>query len=138
MAVVDQYKTSTLGLLVRHNVEPQRDPTTKNSFWGYRDPSANTDPALSQLHGEGFANPYELGYSVDGAPTVRVESFGDATAGSTIAVRPQSNIDELDRNAPNNYQIGRPVPNGGPVVSQIYKSPRGQRYRDLGPIDGRY
>jgi len=143
MVLVDQYKTSTLGLLVRHNVEPQRDPTAKNSFWGYRDPSANTDPALSQLHGEGFAIPYELGYSVDGIPNVRVESFGDTTAGSTVTVRPQSGLDELDKRAPNNYQIGRPVPNGGPVVSQIYKStPRGsvggQTYKDKGPRDGRY
>ena len=138
MAVVDQYKTSTLGLLVRHNVEPQRDMTAKNSFWGFRDSTANTDPALSQLHGEGYANPYELGYSVDGAPNVRVESFGDPTAGSTITIRPQSGIDELDRNAPNNTQIGRPVPNGGPVVSQIYKSPLAEQYRSKGPRDGRY
>jgi len=138
MAVVDQYKTSTLGLLIRHGVEPQRDLTAKNSYWGYRDPSANVDPALSQLHGEGFLSPYGLGYSVDGTPNVRVASFGDISAGSTISVRPQSTIDELDPNAPNNTQIGRPVPNGGPVVSQIYKSPTGQRYRDLGPIDGRY
>jgi hypothetical protein len=138
MAVVDQYKTSTLGLLVRHNVEPQRDLTAKNSYWGYRDPSANVDPALSQLHGEGFFDPYTLGYSVDGTPNVRVSSFGDISAGSTISVKQPSLIDELDPNAPNNTQIGKPVPNGGPVVSQIYKSPTGQRYRDLGPTEGRY
>lgn len=138
MAVVDQYKASTLGLLVRHNVEPQRDMTAKNSFWGYRDPSSNTDPALSQLHGEGFANPYQLGYSVDGTPNVRVESFGDTLAGSTVTVKRPSLIDELDLNAPNNYQIGAPVPNGGPVVSQIYKSPLSQQYRSKGPRDGRY
>ena len=138
MPVVDQYKTSTLGLLVRHNVEPQRDITAKNSFWGYRDPSANTDPYLSQLHGEGFFDPYQLGYSVDGTPNVRVLSFGDPAAGSTTIVKKPSIIDELDPNAPNNTQIGKPVPNGGPVVSQIYKSPVGQRYRELGPKDGRY
>jgi hypothetical protein len=138
MAVVDQYKASTLGLLVRHNVEPQRDMTAKNSFWGYRDPSTNVDPALSQLHGEGFANPYQLGYSVDGTPNVRVESFGDISAGSTVSVKRPSLIDELDKDAPNNTQIGAPVPNGGSVVSKIYKSPTGQRYKDLGPTDGRY
>jgi hypothetical protein len=138
MSVVDQYKTSTLGLLVRHSVEPQRDLTGKNSYWGYRDPSANVDPALSQLHGEGFNNPYEPGYSVDGTPTVRVVSFGDISAGSTISVKKPSLIDELDRNAPNNTQIGAPVPNGGPVVSKIYKSPLQDQYRSKGPRDGRY
>jgi len=138
MPVVDQYKSSTLGLLVRHGVEPQRDLTARNSFWGYRDPSANVDPNLSQLHGEGFASPYQLGYSVDGTPNVRVVSFGDITAGSTIAVKQPSIIDELDKNAPNNTQIGAPVPNGGPVVSQIYKSPLAEQYRSKGPKDGRY
>jgi hypothetical protein len=54
MSVEAQYKTSTLGLLVRHGVEPQRDITARSSYWGYRDPSANNDPHLSQLHGEGF------------------------------------------------------------------------------------
>jgi hypothetical protein len=138
MAVVEQYKTSTLGLLVRHGVEPQRDLTARNSFWGYRDPSNNVDPSLSQLHGEGFNNPYDNGYSVDGTPNVRLISFGDISAGSTISVKNPSLIDELDPKAPNNTQIGAPVPNGGPVVSQIYKSPLSQQYRSKGPIDGRY
>jgi hypothetical protein len=138
MPVVDQYKTSTLGLLVRHNVEPQRDLTARNSSWGYRDPSANVDPYLSQLHGEGFDNPYDLGYSVDGTPNVRVSSFGDTSAGSTISVKRPSNIDELDKNAPNNFQVGPSVPNGGPVVSKIYKSRNGSQYKNLGPKDGRY
>ena len=138
MPVVDQYKTSTLGLLIRHGVEPQRDLTARNSFWGYRDPSSNVDPKLSQLHGEGFSNPYQLGYSVDGTPNVRVVSFGDISAGSTITVKPPSIIDELDKNAPNNTQIGTPVPNGGPVVSQIYKSPLSEQYKSKGPKDGRY
>lgn len=136
MAVVDQYKTSTLGVLVNHKVDPQRDPLAKNSFWGYRDPSSNVDPALSQLHGEGFANPYQLGYSVDGTPNVNILKFG--VAGYSTTVKPPSLIDELDKDAPNNYQIGAPVPNGGPVVSQIYKSPLSQQYRSKGPRDGRY
>ena len=138
MSVEAQYKTSTLGLLVRHGVEPQRDITARNSYWGYRDPSANSDPHLSQLHGEGFLSPYGLGYSVDGTPNVRVNSFGDILAGSTVTVKPSSLIDELDPNAPNNYQAGAPVPNGGPVVSQIYKSPLQDQYRSKGPKDGRY
>ena len=138
MSVEAQYKTSTLGLLVRHGVEPQRDITARSSYWGYRDPSANNDPHLSQLHGEGFLSPYDLGYSVDGTPNVRVNSFGDTSAGSTVSVKNPSLIDELDPNAPNNYQIGAPVPNGGPVVSQIYKSPLQDQYRSKGPRDGRY
>jgi hypothetical protein len=138
MPVETQYLNSNLSVTGRHGVEPRRDPTAKNSFWGYRDPSANVDPALSQLHGEGFLSPYGLGYSVDGTPNVRVVSFGDTNAGSTVTVKPSSLIDELDPNAPNNYQIGAPVPNGGPVVSQIYKSPLQDQYRSKGPIDGRY
>jgi hypothetical protein len=138
MAVVDQYKTSTLGLLTRHNVEPQRDLTAKNSYWGFRDPSANVDPALSQLHGEGFFDPYGLGYSVDGTPNVTILSFGDISAGSTVSVRQPSTIDELDPNAPNNTRTGPPSPYGGPVVSQIYKSRLQDQYRSKGPADGRY
>jgi hypothetical protein len=46
-------------------------------------------------------------------------------------MKPQpSNMDELDPIAPNLSPVG--------VVSQVYKSKTGRRYRDLGPIDGRY
>jgi hypothetical protein len=39
-------------------------------------------------------------------------------------------LDELDVNAPKLKPVG--------VVSQAYKSKAGQRYRDLGPTEGRY
>jgi hypothetical protein len=42
-----------------------------------------------------------------------------------------SSLDELDSNAPSLR------PNTG-VVSQVYKSKQGRRYKDLGPLEGRY
>ncbi len=43
---------------------------------------------------------------------------------------PPSTMDELDPIAPNLIPTG--------VVSQVYKSKTGRRYKDLGPIEGRY
>jgi hypothetical protein len=65
-------------------------------------------------------------YSVDGVPNVTwVISNGNQ------GVKPQpSTIDELDPIAPNLNPVG--------VVSQVYKSKQGRRYRDLGPTEGRY
>ena len=109
MAVVDQYKASTLGLLVRHNVEPQRDMT---------------------------ANPYTYGYSVDGTPSVRLLDF-NKNGFSTVKV--PSTLDELDILAPKNLQIGAPSTSpGGSVVSQFYKSNPLDQYKSKGPKDGRY
>lgn len=65
-------------------------------------------------------------YSVDGTPSVKwVSSNGNAG----IIPRP-SQLDELDVNAPKLKPVG--------VVSSAYKSKAGQRYRDLGPAEGRY
>jgi hypothetical protein len=41
-----------------------------------------------------------------------------------------SQLDELDINAPGLKPVG--------VVSQVYKSKQGRRYKDLGPKEGRY
>jgi hypothetical protein len=145
MPVVEQYKTSTLGLKIRHGVEPKHDLTAHTSFWGFRDSSnINSDPYLSQFHGEGFdikpdaSKLFQLGYSVDGTPNMILVSFGDTNAGSTLKMKTPSMLDELDINAPNNTKTGTPSPNGGSVVSQIYKSPSLEQYRSKGPKDGRY
>jgi hypothetical protein len=64
-------------------------------------------------------------YSVDGQPNVTWRPSN----GSGFKPQP-STLDELDSKAPNLK------PNG--VVSQVYKSKSGRRYKDLGPTEGRY
>ena len=64
-------------------------------------------------------------YSVDGSPDVTWRSIN----GSNMKPQP-SKLDELDTNAPNLRPSG--------VVSQVYKSKTGRRYKDLGPTEGRY
>ena len=65
-------------------------------------------------------------YSVDGNPDVRWR-----TSNGNLGVKPQpSNLDELDPIAPNLNPVG--------IVSQVYKSKSGRRYKDLGPTEGRY
>lgn len=65
-------------------------------------------------------------YSVEGQPVVTWRLIP-----RNLPMRPlPSTIDELDPNAPN-------LTPGG-VVSQVYKSRAGRRYKDLGPRDGRY
>jgi hypothetical protein len=65
-------------------------------------------------------------YSVDGNPDVTWRLIP-----RTPANKPQpSNMDELDPIAPNLVPVG--------VVSQVYKSATGRRYKDLGPVEGRY
>ena len=65
-------------------------------------------------------------YSVDGNPNVTWRLIP-----GNLPMKPRpSTIDELDLNAPN-------LQPGG-VVSQVYKSKTGRRYRDLGPTEGRY
>lgn len=65
-------------------------------------------------------------YSTTGTPSVKwVQSNGNA------GIVPQpSQLDELDLNAPKLTPVG--------VVSSAYKSSAGQRYKDLGPTEGRY
>jgi len=65
-------------------------------------------------------------YSVDGNPNVSWRLIK-----GNLSNKPQpSTLDELDAKAPNLK------PNG--VVSQVYKSKSGRRYKDLGPAEGRY
>jgi hypothetical protein len=96
--------------------------------WGYPDQTYNggdLSPELSDLH---------YTYSVDGDPSdIWIEDFNRAALGGYTSVRPPAQLDELDPNAPNNFQAGM-----GGVVSQIYKSSPGRNYRDLGPQPGRY
>jgi hypothetical protein len=64
-------------------------------------------------------------YSVDGKPNVTWRPSNG------LGFKPQpSTIDELDKQAPNLNPVG--------VVSQVYKSKTGRRYKDLGPTEGRY
>jgi len=65
-------------------------------------------------------------YSVDGNPNVTWRLIK-----GNLSMKPQpSRLDELDINAPNLKPAG--------VVSQIYKSKQGRRYKDLGPTEGRF
>jgi hypothetical protein len=86
-------------------------------------------PALSRLH---------LTYSVDGNPFMRIEDFNRQALGGITTVIAPSQLDDLDPNAPTNTQVGAQVGPGGPVVSQIYKSPLNQQYKSKGPKEGRY
>jgi hypothetical protein len=64
-------------------------------------------------------------YSVDSNPNVSWRPSNGP------GFKPQpSKLDELDAQAPNLQNVG--------VVSQVYKSKTGRRYRDLGPKEGRY
>jgi hypothetical protein len=65
-------------------------------------------------------------YSVDGNPDVTWRLIN-----KNLPMKPlPTTIDELDPIAPNLTVSG--------VVSQVYKSKQGRRYRDLGPAEGRY
>jgi hypothetical protein len=119
MAIIDQLANSTLSL-VGNGFNPQ----VNQPAWGYVDATGQVDPALSKLQNT---------YSVDGIPNVRIKDFNRAALGGVTAVRTPATLDELDPNAPNNYQAGT-----GGVVSQVYKSKSGRRYKDLGPQPGRY
>ena len=118
-SVLDQLPNSTLSLQ-GNGFNPQNNQPA----WGYQSPLGTLDPALSQLQNT---------YSVDGNPNTRIVDFNRAALGGVTTVRPPARLDELDTNAPNNTQAGL-----GGVVSQIYKSAPGRKYRDLGPPGGRY
>jgi hypothetical protein len=118
-SVNDQLKTSTLSLQ-GNGFNPQ--PNTP--AWGYTKTAGELDPALSQLQNT---------YSVDGNPNMRIQDFNRLALGGATSVKSPSALDELDANAPNNLQAGKKG-----VVSQVYKSTTGRRYKDLGPNPGRY
>jgi hypothetical protein len=119
-SVLDQLPASTLSLQGNRLTANPSSPA-----WGYQAPGGTLDPALSQLQNT---------YSVDGIPSERIVDFNRAALGGVTAVKPPATLDELDPNAPNNFQAGSP----GGVVSQIYKSKPGRRYKELGPQPGRY
>jgi hypothetical protein len=114
MAIIDQLGDSRVSL-----VGNGFNPRPNQPSWGYQSPNGNNtlDPALSEL---------QYTYSVDGNPNERIVDFNRAALGGVTAVKPPAMLDELDPNAPNNYQ------------AQVYKSTSGRNYRDLGPADGRY
>jgi hypothetical protein len=118
-SVLDQLPNSTLSLQGNGF-----DPQNNQPAWGYQSPLGTLDPALSEL---------QYTYSVDGNPNERIVDFNRAALGGVTTVRPPARLDELDPNAPNNTQAGM-----GGVVSQIYKSLVGRRYKDLGPPGGRF
>jgi hypothetical protein len=96
--------------------------TPTQPAWGYIDSTGNLDPAASSLQNT---------YDVNSNPNVRLVDFNKNGVSN---VKPESILDELDKNAPNNTKAG----GLNSVVSQIYKSPSGQRYPDKGPQPGRY
>ena len=122
-SVLNQLPQSTLSLQGNRLTANPNSPA-----WGYPSTSpsgiGSLDPALSNLQNT---------YSVDGNPNVRIVDFNRAALGGATSVRTPSRLDELDPNAPSNTQAGT-----GGVVSQVYKSPSGRRYKDLGPQPGRY
>jgi len=122
-SVLDQLPNSQYSLQ-GNNFNPQ--PNTAD--WGYSDFTYNggdISPELSDLHWD---------YSTIGDPSdIKIVDYNRQALGGVTAVRPPSGLDELDSNAPTNYQAGT-----GGVVSQIYKSSTNQTYRDKGPSDGRY
>jgi hypothetical protein len=95
------------------------------------------DKLKNSILGLGGKNPQNFGvnpvppnslhnlYSVDGQPNVTWRSS------NSLGFKPQpSQLDELDTQAPNLNPVG--------IVSQVYKSKTGRRYKDLGPKEGRY
>jgi hypothetical protein len=118
-SVLDQLPNSNLSLQ-GNGFNPQNNQPA----WGYQSPLGTLDPALSEL---------QYTYSVDGNPNERIVDFNRTALGGVTTVRPPARLDELDPNAPNNTQAGM-----GGVVSQIYKSAQGRKYKDLGPQPGRY
>jgi hypothetical protein len=118
-SVLDQLPASTLSLVGNRLTANPTQPA-----WGYPDSTNQLDPALSRL---------QYTYSVDGNPNTRIVDYNRAALGGVTTVRPPARLDELDPNAPNNTQAGT-----GGVVSLIYKSAPGRKYKDLGPQPGRY
>jgi hypothetical protein len=123
--VLDQLNGSTLSLQGNGLTGNRNVGNTTNPSWGYADElSIIPDPYNSKLQNT---------YSVDGSPNEQIIDFNRQALGGVTSVKLPSILDELDPDAPNNYQAGT-----GGVVSQIYKSAQGQNYRDLGPSEGRY
>jgi hypothetical protein len=123
--IIDQLPNSNLSLVGKGFTAEPNSPA-----WGYPDGTGNLDPYSSRLH---------LEYSLNGNPDVRIRDFNSWAYGGISHPKPQSTLDELDRDAPFNSQArASQIGPGGSVVSQIYKSPNGQQYKQKGPAEGRY
>lgn len=125
MSLENKLKDSKLSL-DGNGFNPQR----KTPSWGFANPKIDPttsnplDPKLSAL---------QYTYSVDSNPAnVRIVSFNKTQYKPYLPK--ESELDELDVRAPKNTSAGR----AGSVVSQIYKSSTGQKYKDKGPKSGRY
>jgi hypothetical protein len=111
------------------------EPTLLTPSWGYKDPKFVVDtksplnpldPILSSLHNT---------YDVDSKPAnVTIVNFNKTEYKSIVPG--QSKLDELDTNplTPKNIQVGTATS----VVSKLYSSATGKRYKDLGPVGGKY
>lgn len=100
MAIIDQ--------LTKSNYSLDGPTNLSNRLFGYYDSSNDT----TSLHDE---------YSLDSNPNVKMKDFN-----GNVTVRPESHLDELDSNAPNNTLPG----------VTIYKSVAGKTYADNPPEDG--
>jgi len=126
MALQDKLKDSKLSLEGNGF-----DPKLKTPSWGYKNPTIDPaalnplDPLLSGLQNT---------YDVDSKPLVSVVNFNKSPYPNYLPK--ESILDELDSSplAPKNKQVGTKTS----VVSQIYKSAAGKKYKDLGPKDGRF
>ena len=111
------------------------EPTLKTPSWGYKDPKFVVDtknplnpldPILSSLHNT---------YDVDSKPAnVTIVNFNKTEYKSIVPK--ESILDELETSAlaPKNLQVGTATS----VVSKLYSSATGKRYKDLGPVGGKY
>ena len=124
-SVLDQLPNSNLSL--QGNTF---NPQSQNADWGYAYSPISLNPAVSRLHNlySIYGEDEKLVEAANG--NLKVFDYNRAALGGVTIVRPPSILDELDTQAPN-------LSPGG-VVSQIYKSPSGRQYRDLGPQPGRY
>lgn len=113
MPIINQLSNSTLSLQ-GNGFNPQQGQPA----WGYMDATSNLNPAASRLQNT---------YSVNSNPNVRLKDFN---RNGVATVPSEARLDELDTRAPNLQPVG--------VVSQIYKSPVGRQYKQLGPQPGRY
>jgi hypothetical protein len=126
MALQDKLKDSKLSLEGNGF-----DPQLRTPSWGYKN-SAITAPALNPL--DPILSGLQNTFDVDGNPKVSVVNFNKSTTPNYLPK--ESNLDELDPSdlSPKNKQVGTKTS----VVSKIYKSAPGKKYRDLGPKDGRF
>lgn len=124
MSVLNQLSKSTLSLQGNGF-----NPAPHQPAWGYPDQTYNDggiSPELSNLHNT---------YSTNNDPSdIWIQDFNRSALGGVTTLNPPSKLDELDPLAPKNSQAGKK----GSVVSKVYKSKPGLKYKDLGPTLGRY